>query len=42
MHDMGGWHFGGFGFGHWFVGILIWIVVFALVFAVFKALTKDD
>jgi uncharacterized membrane protein len=39
MHAMGGWHSG---FGHWVINIVIWIVVFAVVLALFKVLSKDD
>ncbi len=41
MHNMGDWHWG-FGFGHWFYGVLIWVAVFALVLVVFNMLTRDD
>ncbi|WP_455220434.1 hypothetical protein [Kaarinaea lacus] len=41
MHNMGDWHWG-FGLGHWFVGVLIWIAVFALVLFLFKTIVKDD
>ena len=41
MHGMVDWHWG-FGFGHWFFGVLLWIAVFALVLWLFKAIVKDE
>jgi len=32
MHNMEGWHWG-FGFGHWFFGILFWgVILLVLLF----------
>lgn len=35
MHDGSQWH-GGFGFGHWAVGLLFWLVVILLIAALLK------
>lgn len=38
MHDMGdGWHWG-FGYGHWFFGLLIWLVIGLMVLGLLKYL----
>lgn len=41
MHDMdgAGWHWG-FGFGHWFFGIVFWVVIILLILALIKYLDK--
>lgn len=35
MHDGGGWQWG-FGFGHWTLGILFWLVIILLIAALIK------
>lgn len=35
MHDDGGWNWG-FGFGHWALGILFWLIVILLLAALVK------
>lgn len=37
MHDGGGWHWG-FGFGHWALGILFWVVIILAVAGLLKYL----
>lgn len=37
MHDKSAWHWG-FGFGHWIVGVLLWIVVALAIAALLKYL----
>ena len=37
MHDGGGWHWG-FGFGHWSLGILFWILIILAVAGLLKYL----
>jgi len=43
MHDnmggMDGWHWG-FGFGHWFYGVIIWVAIIALVIFAVKMIIK--
>jgi hypothetical protein len=34
-----GWHWG-FGFGHWFLGIVFWVVIILLILALVKYLKK--
>lgn len=35
--DSGGWHCG-FGFGHWGLGILFWVVIILVIAVLFRAL----
>jgi len=40
MHDMEGWHWG-FGFGHWIVGVLFWLIILLAIAGLIKYLTSN-
>ena len=40
-HDGGFFIFWGFEFGHWSLGILLWIVIIVLVVVLVRAVTKN-
>lgn len=40
MHDIDGFHWG-FGFGHWSIGILIWLGIIVLIVWLVKSLFEN-